>query len=656
MYIGIRTIKQWGLAVKINNFSFNHKPQVILLCLLGFFFVGCDVVAMNLQKHKDIIFVYEKDTSHVLPVTKDVYMLSGYIKSLLFGAGELGLEQAERKIPLDFAFPDIKKSFDLMEMYARHKKEREGEDGLARKALEKFIKKYEFHDLIGVVNCIDYLMCPAVIKKVCLRQIKELADKSDKNIFSDSYFGASLAQLSSPLQESLFLQPAIRNLKNLIINFCKDRAVLLQKNKGISSYFKAEVYNFEGSSALTVWSPDETKVCTSAHVQDSNEIVLWDIANQNNITHQLISQADTTSIAFSPDNNKVAVCNNTDSTIDLWHTYFKRFFGSFINHQSTVSQCVFNQDSTKLFCTTMEPNVISSFMVRDLASGTSKVIDHDFHYLGLPIMSHDGAIVAIVAFEDPNFFVALFNVTDLNNITLLKKIPVPGSIKAIAFSPNDKKIACTIVGDHYVTWLLDISNLDNVSYQCLKMPASSYPGFFETVAFTPDGENILVAGESDKNNPILGFWDISGDLDECTFHNLGFGRAVSVAPSFSQGCRIAYFDNLPIIQTLWTPEEIIAFNELKECDVDQIRLVYALSLRLINHLQNESELQEKRLRECTNQLGQVYVTCRDAMMSSKKEIELDEYELSVFEGLPQNLRQVLERVLSIKKNSKKREW
>jgi hypothetical protein len=64
---------------------------------------------------------------------------------------------------------------------------------------------------------------------------------------------------------------------------------------------------------------------------------------------------------------------------------------------------------------------------------------------------------------------------------------------------------------------------------------------------------------------------------------------------------------------------MVAFDTLKRCNVDQMRLVYALSLRAINN--------------------------------RKKEIKLDEHELPVFEQLPQDLQQVLVRLLNIGKRS-----
>lgn len=606
--------------MKINNdFSFNSKPQVILLCCLGLFFAGQNVTAMDLPAHKDMVFVYEQRSTHVLPVEKDVYMLSGYIKSLIEGGIEFGLEGAERKIQLDFSFDDIKSAFKLIEIYLRQKNKREDveEEGLEKKALEKFIQGYKFDHLIGIANCIDYLMCPLVIKKVCLQRIKELADKSDKNLFSDPYFGANLQQLSLSLQESLFLKPSISNLKNIIINLYKDRKIELKKHKGITSIFNAEVYSVDRFTSIIRWSPDETKICISAPGKEFNEVNLWSVADQKNITYQPILQVDANSIVFSSDGQKIMIDNSSNHSIDIWDIAAKKIVNRINNNQGIVSKSIFSQDGTKLFSTTFQENVISSFRLIDLTNGTSKTISHEFHYLDLPVMSHGGTVVAMIAIIDDSFFVALFDITDLDNITLLKKIPVIEAMESIAFSPNDRKIVCTIENG-YKLCILDISNLNNITRRYLKT-GNSDESHFQPAEFTPDGENIVVAGESTRLFPKLGLWDINEDLEQFTFYNLGIGRAVAVAPSFTQGCRIAYLGHLPIIQKLWTHEETVAFDTLKGCNVDQMRLVYSLSLRAINN--------------------------------REKEIELGEHELPVFQQLPQNVQQVLARLLNIRKRS-----
>lgn len=639
-----------GFAMKISNyFSFNNKLQGALVCLLGLFFVGQSVVAMDLPTDSNIIFVYEQGTSNFVAVKKEVYMLSEYIKSVLFGAAEIGLEQEEKRIELDFSFADIKKSFDVLEMYSRYKRPKDEDGkGLAEKALEKIIRVYDFDSLIGIANCIDFLMCPPAIKNICLQQIKKMADDSGKNLFTDSYFGPLLQELSTPLQASLFVDSSVNNLKALILdNLSVERTISLDKVESIKSPFAKSEYFFERSVTTTAWSLDGTRVCASVPTIDSDEVRLWDMTDQNNIVCQTILSKKATSIAFSPDSKQIVIDNERDSTIDIFDIASNRFIKRFQNVPGTVSKTVFTHDSTKLISVSFLGTNRSSFTLIDIASKTSKTIPHNFDFLDLPVISHDGKYIAMAVCAQLNWHIAFFDIADLDDITFFQSVPSLPGPKAIAFSLNDKKIVCSFRGNGYPLMLLDIGN---IKVNLLESPDSFGAGYFESVAFTPDGENIVAAGPSQTEKPILALWNISGDLDNYSSHVLGIGRAVAVAPNFAQGCRIAFFDQEARIKTLFTRQEIAVFNEISQCNVDQIRLIYALSLRAIKSLANE------KLEECTNPLQKGLIACRNALFSSKKQIELDNTELSVFEQLPQNLRQMLEQILNIKKPAKSSFW
>ena len=174
---------------------------------------------------------------------------------------------------------------------------------------------------------------------------------------------------------------------------------------------------------------------------------------------------------------------------------------------------------------------------------------------------------------------------------------------AVAFSPDGTKIVSGFLGaqNNLILW-------DSEGNQITVLQGHQAP--VTTVAFSPDGKRIVSGSSGAQKNLIL--WDSEGNLIKVLHGHPSNVKTVASSPdgskivSGSSGAQ----KNL-ILWDLINNQEQLAFNELKNCSLEQLILVYQLCLDTVKN----------------------------------KIISLQEDDKKIFQDLPQQLQQLLNNVL-----------
>ncbi len=468
---------------------------------------------------------------------------------------------------LDFPIEDIRNAVNIAKTYydAKHH--------FAIFDVKNLIQKYSLPELVNAVKFLNYVDCPNYITDICSREIEMRIENGKITI-------QEMRQLEEEEAKELLMSPITKYLKRTIIT----------KNKSTIANLKGK----EGNADLphsTVWSIDGNKI----GIADDKGMSLWNVTNPANILYTPVSSNETDSIAFSPDSTLLTFSQK--GTIVIWNIKLNRLITTIDTECDKIPSLAFiaeEETASHIAYVASSHSGSTSLQLLNLSTQTSQTIGDNLGKISAVAINPENSDRKMLAahcrrnFKD---YIELFNIRQLNNIKLLKSILLPSYYKrynshseSIIFSPDSSMILSTNKEAANTVYVVNISNLGKIIPKELHIPTTMLKqvtkgdSIIDTAVFTPDGKNIISAG--DYNTQTLFLWDIS-NLDDTSCQFIGYGYAVSVAPTFAQGCKIVYQDRLlPQLQTLWTAHEQKAFESLQECDTEQLIFIGDLCLKL----------------------------------------------------------------------------
>ena len=386
-------------------------------------------------------FIHEQNSDRGIWVDKKVVEANS--KSLRELIKDVGQEVT--KIPLDAPIHIISLAFNILQNKVD-------------------MGEISFQDLTKIATLFNFLDVPEKRLTIVLQRIREEIENDPNKVMQ-------LHDLHPDLQKLLLLTPVVDSLKNTIINSHAGT-----RNKSLIGH----PYDVKTAA----FSPDGTKIISGSR-GDQNNLILWDITDQNNITHKpLVGHPDLVkAVAFSPDGTKIISGSRGDqNNLILWDITDQNNITHkpLVGHPGAIQAVAFSPDGTKIIsgCSGYRNNLI------------------------------------------------LWDITDQNNITHKVLAGHPYNVKTAAFSPDGTKIISSCYGNQNNLILWDITDQNNITHKVL----AGHPYNVETAAFSPDSTKIISGSRSDQNNLIL--WDIT-DQNNITHKPLAGNSSDVWAVAFS---------------------------------------------------------------------------------------------------------------------------
>ena len=519
-------------------------------------------------------FIYALDTAQGIWVDKKIIEQNSPVIKMLSQRGK------SNKIGLPFSIEPIKLAIDVL-----RNKDRLNELSLA--------------ELIDVANVFDFLRVPSEKFNIVLINIKQEIDQSDEKIINNK----ALKELNPDLQKLIMIDPIINCLTDLIIAkyAVQRRKILLGHQNDVQS---------------VAFSPDGTKI-VSGCVGKENNLILWDVSSlvikkrspnilfslknyesgalppeivqlvgqdlaelsQRGITHQVLNgHSDMVElVVFSPDGTKFLSVSSRDkkNNLILWDVNNLHNKRVLVGHPQNVKSVAFSPDGTKIVsgCWGKQNNLFLWDV--NNPSNQQELIGHPDDVNSVAF-SPDGKYIISGCVGNQNNLI-LWDISNVNNITHKVLAGHPYSVMSVAFDRKGKKIVSGCAGSQSNLILWDISDQNNITHQVLRGHLDSV----ESAVFNSEGTQI-VSGciGSTANNLIL--WHIS-NLNMITHQKLSSGVYAINSVAFSPDGRsivsggTSTKNNL-MLWTLLTDREALFLNQLKQYDIEQLRLIYQLCL------------------------------------------------------------------------------
>jgi WD40 repeat protein len=490
-------------------------------------------------------FIYEQGTANGILV--DAQMAKLNCKTIKAMVEDLGMEPNE--IPLPSSADIIKLGFGLLDNTVD-------------------ISEPSFAQLVDVANLFNFLDVSSDTFKTVLAEIKETIDKSDvENIASNEI----LKKLHPDLQKLIMTESTISCLKDCIAQkYTKDRG-------------KSLVGHPWPVTAVAI-SPDGTKIISGCE-HGTNNLILWDISDQNNIIHyDLVGHPwSILSVAFSPDSKHVISSSGTNNnSLFLWdisdlNNITHQTFGQ---GQDYFSSLAFSPDGKNVF------SCGANFSVWDISNPDNITLHQQL--LTIPalrglrsvVFSPDGTLVAAIRLPDYNIL-TIFDVSGPESHEYQQVQKNFGKMHKLAFSSDGKSIATC--GDKLILW--DINNVNNITSNVLidnvadlGIGMTIAAGGINCVLFSHDDKKIALGHNdgfilldiNDPNNRVV--VDKFGIVFSMSF-NLNDRQIVTGGRS---GILVGKNLNL---WTLLTDQEEALLKQIQNYNADQVRLIYQLCLQ-----------------------------------------------------------------------------
>jgi|SRR5579863_8602037 WD40 repeat protein len=543
----------------MKNLKNNQLFQLVLLCAVLF---SIDALAMRMgmperqrvgqsafkglqrrveyeKAHKDQYFLYATDDpNNGIWVDKEFIKENcGALKTMITDFGET----QEVKIPIvSFPLEVIKLGFDV----------------LTNKII---VPHLTFTELINVANIFNFLEVPEnkmqpVLDKL-LVNFNDIPDQELKQLNFD------IQKLL--MQKLLMIDSTVNYLKDCIIKKYaqKRKQVLLGHSSGVRA---------------VAFSPDG-KYIVSGGWGNQHNLIVWDVSNPNNITHQVLEghPNDVAAVAFSP-NGKYIVsgCGGNHNNLILWNVSNPNNITHQIlmGHPNGIYAIAFSSDGKRIAsCSYGNQNNLIVWDVSDPNKITYQVLAGHPDVVTAVAFSPDGKRIVSGGWGNQHNLI-VWDVSNPNNITHQVLKGHPFDVYAVAFSPDGKYIVSGGWGNQNNLIVWDVSNLNNITHQDLV----GHPNNVYAVAFSPDGKYIVSGGYGNQNNLIV--WDMSNP-NNITYqilegHQSGV-RAIVFSPDGKQIVSGSNSDqNSLILWTLLTEQEDALLKQLKNYSADQIRLIY----------------------------------------------------------------------------------
>ncbi len=504
----------------------------------------------------DEVLICQQGTAHCIPVKYNIFpVIAEMFKDLGY--------QEKQIIEFDFPIKDIHNAASLATTYSLHK-----DLQIQVSEIEKSIQSYSLNELIGTVNVLDVTDCSFELQNICLNQIKSLIGIENLAI------NEMIQKLRPGLQISLLVAPTISKLKKIVIEkHSQDRTITSVDQQNDHLIFHPSV--------KTAWSPNESNVILKVGL---SKIYLYNTSNPRKMTLQDKFEFSSFSLpVFSPDSKKIAY-PQVDFSICVYDINKKEKM--IINTARFGSNNIaFTSDSNHLFALSQDDGSSLFLLSLNDKDKAPQKITHDFSEILTLATNKNGTILAVKGFKN-GVHLVLYNIKDLENISVLSSTDqVEPSSSPMKFSSNGKMILCC--NNLYPWAFYHISDdAQKITTQTITRADVQLQNI-DLSMLTPDNKNMIASGSFSGND--IFFWDMS-DFSDISHFSLGKGYGASVAPSFTEGCRIAFVNNeiqpsgeyriKRWLRTLWTRQEQKAFETLQTCDADKLRFVYGWCLKL----------------------------------------------------------------------------
>jgi WD40 repeat protein len=263
-----------------------------------------------------------------------------------------------------------------------------------------------------------------------------------------------------------------------------------------------------------VFSPDGARILSG----DITGAKIWDAVSGKQVLSLFRSEPKilTTSVAFSMDNNRVAI-GSSDGTTRIWDAASGSAILTLRDRQAIVESVAFSPDSTKVLTGTDEGTV----RIWDAVTGklTAKLLGHDARVASIAFTA-DGNHLLTAQLTPP--IVKVWDAAFCCGVMVLAGHKL--AVKAVAFSPN-KKLLASASGDQTVR-LWDVATGRTI-HELL-----GHSHIVEAVAFSPDG-SLLASGSDDRTIRV---WDVNSGTIVRTL--LGHKDTVSSVAFNQDGTRL----------------------------------------------------------------------------------------------------------------------
>ncbi len=307
----------------------------------------------------------------------------------------------------------------------------------------------------------------------------------------------------------------------------------------VSTHQFIATYTGVGGSYLShlAWSPDGTYLAAS----DSNHAIqVWNALNSKLVYTYHGHTNDVNSLAWSPDSREI-VSGSTDGTAQVWDaTTGKLHLVHHVTDTTTtfgVHSVAWSPDGTNI-ATVDDVSATGTIIIWNAQNGKIEYTNkHDD--ANLLAWSPDGSRIA----NDSGSNVIVWQVGPSTHAvppapppvksaqithgtgTLLMSYHLHGAVKAVAWSPDNKKLAAGDASGLITIW-------DSVTHKVIQQISGSGP--ILSLAWSPDGRHLATA--ADQYSSSVAIWDMKGtQIQSCMLSNdVGTVNAIAWSPDGKQ--------------------------------------------------------------------------------------------------------------------------
>jgi WD40 repeat protein len=259
------------------------------------------------------------------------------------------------------------------------------------------------------------------------------------------------------------------------------------------------IWNAQTGEALAMLQGHAASVSSVAVSPDGNRIVscsdsdrtirVWDVAMLQG------HAAAVSSVAVSPDGNRIVSCSDSDRTIRVWDTDTDMAVAApFQGHTSTFRSVAISADGNRI--------------VSGSDDNTVRVLDaHTGKALLAPFQGHTGTVYCVAISMDDKLIVSGSSDMTVRMWDAMTSEPLGSPLRGhtdivrhIAISPDGTRIVSGSL-DEIRVW-------DVVTREKFREPLKVYDSHILTVKFSPDGQRIVSASSDDVMVDMDGWIDV----------------------------------------------------------------------------------------------------------------------------------------------------
>lgn len=516
------------------GFIKNIVKTPLFLSLITLFMFSVNIFSMENTKNK--VFIHEAGTNNGIWIDQE--FIQQNCQSIAFLLEDLG-ESEQKEIPLSYPFETIQRAFGILEKNIN-------------------VNDLSLEQLLNVADLFNFLEIPADILQTTLETITTYINESENILQSNA-----LKELNYDLQKQIIITPTINCLKNCII-------------KKYINLRKKTIIGHQTNVKCVAFNPNGTQFISS---DDHGKIFLWNTTNPYSITQKTIARLyGVNTVAFHPNGIQFVSGSKGDlGNLTLWNIANLDDITSqvLIGHDSSILAVAFSHDGTKTASGDDQGNLLLWDITNPNNITHKKVVQHSDAVTSIAFSSDDTKIFSSNSNTHDNLMVS--DITNPNNIVSQTFINNPKPINSIALSPDNKYLVTGNVGSKNNLIIWDITNPNNIISQKL----NGHPTYVDSVAFNPNGICFASGCGEHTNNLII--WDMTHPKNITPHVVIGHPNDVLSIAFNHNGTQMLSgcwgLKNNLILWTLLTEQEQTLLSQLKNYDIDQILLMYQFCLQ-----------------------------------------------------------------------------